>query len=334
MANEWHQVSKRLMNNSPKTINQAVSDAVTEGLSKKNKSLPSWLFYDEEGDKLFQQIMGMPEYYLTDSELQIFQIHKSEILNAFKENSLGFNLIEFGAGDGMKTEVLLQHFTKQKANFTYKPVDISASVLEQLTERMSKSVPDLSIEPINKEYFSALEALNADRKNPMIVLFMGANIGNFSLPEAHQFVKKIADSLRPQDQLMIGFDLKKNPDLIIKAYDDDQGITTAFNMNLLTRLNKELEADFVLDKFMHYPYYDPQTGTTKSFIVSKEKQTINFKAIEQSFRMKAWEPIHVEFSQKFDEDMISDLAISAGLSVEKYFYDEQKYFADVILKKL
>ncbi len=322
------------MNDSIKTINTAVADAVSEGLSKKHKSLPSWLFYDKEGDRLFQQIMAMPEYYLTDSEFQIFQNHKSEILKTFKGGSSGFNLIEFGAGDGMKTEVLLKHFTEQKANFTYKPVDISASVLQQLTNRMSKSVPDLSIEPINKEYFSALDTLNADRKNPMIVLFMGANIGNFALKEAHQFVKKIADSLRPEDQLMIGFDLKKNPNMILQAYNDEEGITTAFNMNLLTRLNRELESDFDLDQFMHYPYYDPQTGTTKSFIVSKLEQTVNCKAIGQSFVFKAWEPMHVEFSQKFDEEMIDELAGFAGLSVDRYFYDELKYFADVVLKKL
>ncbi len=321
------------MNDSIKTINPAVVDAITDGLSNKNKSLPSWLFYDEEGDRLFQQIMAMPEYYLTDSEFQIFQNHKSDILEVFTRNSIGFNLIEFGAGDGMKTEVLLKHFMAQKANFSYKPVDISASVLGQLTERMSKSVPELSIEPINKEYFLALDTLNTDRENPMIVLFMGANIGNFALPEAHQFVKKIADALRPKDKVMIGFDLKKDPNMILSAYNDEQGITTAFNMNLLTRLNNELEADFNLDQFMHYPYYDPQSGTTKSFIVSKEKQTINFRAINQSFHFKAWEPIHVEFSQKFDEEMISELASFAGLSVEQYFYDEKKYFADVVLKK-
>ncbi|PTB91071.1 L-histidine N(alpha)-methyltransferase, partial [Marivirga lumbricoides] len=133
------------------------------------------------------------------------------------------------------------------------------SVLEQLTERMRKSVPDLAIEPINKKYFSALEALNVDRENPMIVLFMGANIGNFELNEAEDFVKKIANALRKDDQLMIGFDLKKNPNMILEAYNDKKGITTSFNMNLLTRLNSELEADFEPDRFMHYPYYDPQT---------------------------------------------------------------------------
>ncbi|MBK6266180.1 L-histidine N(alpha)-methyltransferase [Marivirga sp. S37H4] len=317
-----------------KKINQAVANEVINGLSRKNKSLPSWLFYDEEGDKLFQQIMNMPEYYLTDSEYQIFQNYKADILSVFTENSRGFNLIEFGAGDGMKTEVLLKYFTSQKANFTYKPVDISASVLDQLANRMKQSVPDLSIEPINKEYFSALEALNSDRKNPMIVLFMGANIGNFALSEAKDFVRKIAGSLRSQDQLMIGFDLKKNPNMILDAYNDAAGITTAFNMNLLTRLNRELEANFELDKFMHYPYYDPQTGTAKSFIVSKEEQTVSFNTLNESFDFKAWEPIHVEFSQKFDEEMIAELARQAGLSVEKYFYDNKKYFADVVLKKV
>ncbi len=317
-----------------KKVNQAVADEVINGLSKKNKSLPSWLFYDAEGDKLFQQIMAMPEYYLTDSEYQIFQNNKADILSAFTENSKGFNLIEFGAGDGMKTEVLLKYFTSQKADFTYKPVDISGSVLDQLTARMKQSVPELSIEPLNEEYFSALDGLNTDRKNPMIVLFMGANIGNFELGEAKDFVKKIAASLRPEDQLMIGFDLKKNPNMIIEAYNDAAGITTAFNMNLLTRLNRELDADFELQNFMHYPYYDPQTGTTKSFLVSKQEQKVSFEAINESFDFKAWEPIHVEFSQKFDEEMIADLAQYAGLSVEKYFYDDKKYFADVVLKKL
>lgn len=322
------------MIDSTKTYNKAVADEVLSGLSQKNKSLPSWLFYDEQGDKIFQQIMAMPEYYLTDSELQIFQTNKEEILSVFKGASEGFNLIEFGAGDGMKTEVLLKHFTTQKANFTYKPVDISASVLEQLTQRMRRSVPDLDIEAINKEYFEALEALNVDRKHPMIVLFMGANIGNFELNDAKSFVKKIANSLRKEDQLMIGFDLKKNPNMILDAYNDKQGITTSFNMNLLTRLNNELEADFDLDKFMHYPYYDPQTGTTKSFIVSKEEQTVSFEALNKSFNFKAWEPLHVEFSQKFDEEMIAELANKAGLSVERYFYDDKKYFADVVLKKI
>lgn len=314
-------------------INSAVAKEVVEGFSKKHKSLPSWLFYDAEGDKIFQKIMAMPEYYLTDAEYEIFETQKEEILAGFSATSKTFNLIEFGAGDGLKTEVLLKHFTHQKVNFTYRPVDISGSVLKQLKARMQKSMPSLKIDPINKEYFDALEELNVERQNPIIVLFMGANIGNFHISDAELFVKKIADALKPGDQLMIGFDLKKDPNLILDAYFDKAGITTAFNMNLLKRLNKELSADFDTHQFIHYPYYDPQTGTAKSFIVSKIAQQVNFEALNKSFHFKAWEPIHVEFSQKFDQEMIEALAIKADLKVVKYYHDKKKYFADVLLIK-
>ncbi len=313
--------------------NSVVAKEVINGLSKKQKSLPSWLFYDAEGDKIFQQIMAMPEYYLTNAEYEIFQNQKVAILKHFLSTSNAFNLIEFGAGDGLKTEVLLKHFTDNQIDFNYRPVDISYSVLKQLEERMQKSMPSLKIDPVNKEYFSALEELNHDRQNPMIVLFMGANIGNFHISEAELFVSKIAASFKAGDQLMIGFDLKKNPNLILDAYFDAGGITTRFNMNLLSRLNRELSADFDINQFMHYPYYDPQTGTAKSFIVSKIEQSIHFANLDKTFHFKAWEPIHVEFSQKFDKEMIEELAAKAGLKVAEYFYDEKKYFADVLLKK-
>jgi len=314
-------------------LNSVVAKEVVEGLSKKNKSLPSWLFYDEEGDKIFQQIMAMPEYYLTDCEYEIFQEQKSAILKSFSADSPEFNLIEFGAGDGLKTEILLKHFTSEEINFTYRPVDISASVLKQLKKRMQKSLPTLAIDPINKEYFEALDELNEDRKNPVIVLFLGANIGNFHISDAELFVKKIADNLREGDKLMIGFDLKKDPNLILDAYYDKAGITTEFNMNLLRRLNREFSANFDTETFIHYPYYDPQTGTAKSFFVSKMEQHIHFADLEKSFHFKAWEPIHVEFSQKFDHEMIENLATKADLKVEHYFYDSKNYFADVLLAK-
>ncbi|WKV12484.1 L-histidine N(alpha)-methyltransferase [Marivirga harenae] len=314
-------------------INFSVGDAVKEGLTQKEKSLPSWLFYDAEGDRLFQEIMNMPEYYLTNCEYDIFQKYKDEILSIISTDADGFNLIEFGAGDGLKTEILLKHFVAEKANFNYKPVDISQNVLNLLQERMQKSIPDLDIKPINKEYFSALDALNAERKNPMVVLFMGGNIGNFELPAAQSFVNHISSKLRKGDRIIMGFDMKKDPEMIRNAYNDKQGITRLFNMNLLKRLNSELDANFNLEEFKHYPSYDPQTGTTKSFLISQKEQEVNLKFINTTVHFKAWELIHVEVSQKFDEDMIETLATRAGLKVEKYFYDEKKYFADVIMRK-
>jgi dimethylhistidine N-methyltransferase len=319
--------------NTTEKLNFSVADAVKEGLTQKEKSLPSWLFYDAEGDRLFQEIMNMPEYYLTNCEYDIFQKHKDDILSIISADAAGFNLIEFGAGDGMKTEIILKHFVKQNATFNYKPVDISENVLNLLQERMQKSIPDLDIEPINKEYFSALDALNEARKNPMVVLFMGGNIGNFEIEDAQSFVNQIANKLRTGDRIIMGFDMKKDPEMILSAYNDKQGITRQFNMNLLTRLNNELEADFDLEQFKHYPCYDPQTGTTKSFLISQKNQTVELKAIDTTINFKAWEHIHVEVSQKFDEDMIENMAKEAGLTVEKYFYDEKKYFADVVMRK-
>ncbi|HET8861566.1 L-histidine N(alpha)-methyltransferase [Marivirga sp.] len=319
--------------NTTEKISFSVAEAVKEGLTKKEKSLPSWLFYDAEGDRLFQEIMNMPEYYLTNCEFDIFQKYKQEILSIISSGTDGFNLIEFGAGDGLKTEILLKHFVEQSATFNYKPVDISENVLNLLQERMKKSIPDLDIEPINKEYFSALDSLNEARKNPMVVLFMGGNIGNFLLEDAQSFVNEIANKLRTGDRIIMGFDMKKDPEMIRSAYNDAQGITRQFNMNLLKRLNNKLDADFNLDEFKHYPSYDPQTGTTKSFLISKKQQTVQLKAIDTTINFKAWEHIHVEVSQKFDEDLIENMATEAGLTVEKYFYDDKNYFADVVMRK-
>lgn len=315
------------------TFNQTIQSEVLKGLTASKKTLPSWLFYDENGDRLFQEIMQMPEYYLTNCEFDIFTLHKEAILKNFQQNNTAFNLIEFGAGDGLKTEILLDHFTSKQADFTYKPVDISASVLEQLQERMQKSIPSLNIEPVSMEYFDALEMLNKDRENPMIILFLGSNIGNFEINDAGIFLKKISEKLRSGDKIMLGMDLKKDPEQIRNAYDDEAGITKAFNMNLLTRLNNELGADFVLDSYKHYPLYDPETGTAKSFIVSLEEQDVTFESMQKTIHFDQWELLHVEVSQKFDKTMIEQMAKNAGFTINEYFYDEKNYFTDVIFEK-
>jgi dimethylhistidine N-methyltransferase len=311
----------------------AVAKAVLAGFSKSPKRLPSWLFYDETGDKIFQAIMRMPEYYLTACEYEILQVHQAALRKRMVEAGTPFNLVELGAGDGLKTEILLKQLRDHRVPFSFFPVDVSKSVLWQLEERLRQSVPDLDIHPVHAKYQDALQAL-AEDKPRKVILFMGANIGNFVSSEAATFVSDIAGSMGESDQLLIGFDLKKDPRLIQAAYDDSQGITRDFNMNLLVRLNRELGAHFQLDQFRHYPYYDPESGMTRSYLVSLKAQDVTIEALEQPVHFDRWEVIHTEVSQKYDSDMIERLAESAGLVITDTFYDCKHYFCDVLLSKI
>lgn len=311
-----------------------IAHAVLEGFKRSPKRLPSWLFYDETGDKIFQAIMRMPEYYLTSCEYEIFQTHKEQLINCFSANRKPFDLVELGAGDGIKTEILLKSLLGQKHEFSYIPVDVSGAVLAQLEERLKNAHPELDIRPLNKRYRDAMNTLNEEDPSRKIYLFLGANIGNFLLDEAVTFLRDISLAMSIEDQILIGFDLKKDPRLIQAAYDDPHGVTSDFNKNLLVRLNRELGADFKIDQFKHYPLYDPETGTTKSYLVSLKDQEIYFEALDETINFKMWELIHTEVSQKYDEDMIHKLASDAGFEVVEFFYDCRHYFTDVLLRKI
>ena len=312
-------------------LNPAVVDAVAKGLTAKPKSLPSWLFYDENGDSLFQQIMRMPEYYPTRCEYDILQQNKEDFLKYFTSHTRSFRLIELGAGDGLKTEILLKHFISRQADFIYLPVDISANALDKLANRLTTALPTLRIEPLNKNYDEALEFLHGCEEKK-VILFMGANIGNFTIPEAAQFLKRLVVPLSKNDLLLIGFDLKKDPRIIQEAYDDPRGLTSNFNLNILTRLNRELAADFNAADFSHYPYYDPETGATKSFLISMKDQSVRIEALERTVHFSLWEPIHTEVSQKYDAEMIRKLMAITGLKTTGFFYDSDRYFCDVLVE--
>ena len=306
-----------------------VAEAVIDGFAKSPKRLPSWLFYDATGDKIFQAIMQMPEYYLTQCEVSVFEKYKVELLQKFIKNGSPFNLVELGAGDGMKTEILLKYFISEGLKFRYSPIDVSETVLLQLQVRLKQSIPELSMTPIHNRYTEGITSLTDDELRK-VFLFLGANIGNFDVEGATQFLSSIAARMGHEDLLLVGFDLKKDPRIISSAYDDPHGITNDFNLNLLTRLNRELGADFKLDQFSHNPFYDPSTGTTKSYLVSLEDQEVYLEACDEVVRFDQWEVIHTEVSQKYDVRMIEELAANAGLSIIDIFYDDRKYFCDVL----
>ncbi len=301
---------------------------VLDGLSANPKILSSKYFYDKRGSELFQDIMRMPEYYPTDVEYEIFQTHKHSLLEIFSPNGRPFRLVEFGAGDGLKTKVLLSHFLNEHADFTYMPIDISKDVLDLLYDDLKSQFPNLSVQPIVNDYFKAMKKVNKLDDTPKAVLFLGSNIGNFIENEAISFLRRLRTLLSPSDILLTGFDLKKDPKIILDAYDDPSGVTKAFNLNLLNRINRELGGNFDLDAFDHYANYDPISGETKSYIFSKVDQSVFIGALNRGFHFQAWEPIWTELSQKYSIETIQRLAREADFSVATHFFDEKRYFAD------
>ena len=312
-------------------IGQFAAD-VLKGLTSSPKVLSSKYFYDDQGSRLFQQIMRLPEYYLTGCEMEIFVGQTEEILQAFSAGAESFDLIELGAGDGTKTAVLVDHFLKRGVDLTYSPIDISIQALDQLSLKFTAKFPDLRIEALRGDYFRILESLKNGGGRPKILLFLGSNIGNFSRAEAIDFFRQLRAVMNDNDLLFVGFDLQKDPHVIVRAYDDSQGITAAFNLNLLCRINRELGANFELDKFSHYAIYRPVECAARSFLISREKQSAFIEALDRSFDFEPWEAIFVEISQKYNLRMIEEFASEGGFTVVMNFFDSRKYYTDSLWK--
>jgi L-histidine N-alpha-methyltransferase len=303
---------------------------IAAGLRQTPKTLSSKFFYDEAGSQLFQQIMALPEYYPTRTEFSILEKYGPELVAQWS-GAEPLLLLELGAGDGLKTKLLLRALLAAEADFTYSPVDISASAVQGLADSLRQELPALQVAPVVAEYEAALDQLRtqAGRK---AVLFLGSNIGNFHPVARQQFLATLAAPLAADDVLLIGFDLQKNPRQIRAAYDDAQGVTAAFNLNLLTRLNRELGADFELANWQHYTDYDPLTGAVRSYLVSTCAQRLTLSALPgETFEFAPWEVIHTENSYKFTRAQIEALAAAAGLQVQHFLTDEEGWFADVVL---
>jgi len=298
---------------------------VREGLAASEKFLSSKYFYDQSGDRLFQAIMTSPEYYLTNAELEIFSQQKEAIRDALPHDI--FDLVELGAGDGFKTQVLLEHFVARGTRFEYLPVDISDNALMGLKDKLQHSIPELIVKPVQGDYLDALNRLPSSG-HPRVILFLGSNIGNFPPPRAVQFLRTIRNRMDQHDALLIGFDLKKHPKVILAAYNDAAGHTRSFNLNLLVRINRELGGQFDLDQFEHFPTYDPQTGATKSFLISQVDQQVPIAAIGETFSFRAGESIFMEISQKYSPADLDELAAATGFVIKQVFIDSRQYFAD------
>lgn len=306
---------------------------VAQGLHQSPKKLSSRFFYDAKGSRLFQQIMELPEYYLTELEHEILDKQRKEILYAFGATS-PFQLIDLGAGDALKTKLLLKELMVQKTEFSFVPLDISPEQLVRLLEELEEVYPSLSVTGLAAEYFQGLAWLHQNRQTRKLVLFLGSNIGNFSPQEAHQFLCELRNSLAPEDRLLLGVDLRKDPEKIRLAYDDAAGVTSAFNLNLLHRINQELQADFNLEQFQHFAEYNPLEGTMRSFLISKQEQDVHVGALQKTFHFDAWEAIHTESSYKYTVTQLREMAASCRLVIEDIFTDPSHGFADLLLRPI
>lgn len=304
---------------------------VEEGLNSSPKTLPSKYFYDKKGDQLFIEIMNMPEYYLTRAEMDIFKNQTDEIIDALEVRpDQYFEFIELGAGDGTKTRELLKALNSKGYQFDYFPVDISQNALDGLEEMLSDYLPEVNVKKLQGDYFKMLSSLK-DSKQPKVVLFLGSNIGNMPDDVAHNFIYSLGSNLHPGDRLLLGVDLIKAREIVLPAYNDKAGITRAFNLNLLSRINKELGGDFSIDHFEHAPEYTEEDGIARSFLKSKRAQTVYIRSIDRSFHFEAGEKIHTEISRKYNDKVLTQIIEDTDFSIAHQLTDKQGLFADYVL---
>ncbi len=301
---------------------------VLSGLSEHPKRLSSRWFYDAEGSRLFQRIMSVPAYYLTGCEREVLETHGAELAARFAGRPV--DLVDLGAGDGAKTAILLEHLRRAGADLRYVPVDISVDAMEGLVPAMEARYPGLVVEGVVAEYTQALTWLKRQDSRPRLALFLGSNIGNFDKPRARAMLHRLWSSLAEGDQVFIGFDLKKDIEVLLAAYNDPEGVTRAFNLNLLSRINRELGGGFELPKWRHFGTYNVFTGAMESYLVSLEPQSVQIEALRHSFRFDAWEPVHTEYSYKYLPRDIRSLAESTGFVIEALYTDRRGWFCDAL----
>lgn len=306
---------------------------VDAGLSARRKKLPSQYFYDAVGDALFRKIMSMPEYYLTRAEDEIFREKTQQLIDAFNVHRDNFfEIIELGPGDGKKSKKLLKQLVKQNYHFIYHPVDISANALEHLESTLNQEIPELETKPKQGLYIDALASLKqSDHKK--VVLFLGSNLGNLSDEQASEFLYEMGANFQHDDVLLLGVDLKKHKEIILPAYDDPQGITASFNLNILHRINRELDANFKPENFEHQPEYLEDEGIANSYLTSLVSQSVYIASLDKSYDFAAGEKIHTEISRKYDEEVLNRIIKDTDFILDDKITDSLEYFADYILKR-
>ncbi len=305
---------------------EAIVEEIIESLSQAQKTLSCKYFYDEKGSDLFEEIVELDEYYLTRTETSIMNNNIEEISRLIGKNCI---LIEPGSGSGQKIKILLDNLIFPSA---YVPIDISESYVKDSANKLSKNYPDLKILPIIADYTGEfkLPGFNFEHEN-LVVYYPGSTIGNFSPEKAKEFLKKIAHMCGKDSYLLLGIDLKKDKEVLEKAYNDGSGITRKFNINILENLNNLIESNFELDQWAHKAFFNEDKSRIEMHLVSKEKQNVNINGYTVSFNKG--ETIHTENSHKYSIDKFCEL-ISDDYRMNKVWTDKENKFAVLLFQSI
>lgn len=325
-------------NNERFIVNNEFSKDVESGLNDKQKHISPKFFYDKKGSKLFEEICKQPEYYLNRTESQILKNSVDEILEIIGDEEI--SLVELGNGNSLKTRILLGPLLSGLKNVSYFPIDVSLKMLKKSISDLFSEYANLKIYGICSDYVTGLVKINDFMKSKKnvpkrkFIIFLGSSIGNFDPKQAQIFLRSIAKYVKKDDLLLIGIDLEKDKSILDRAYNDKNGITAKFNLNVLSRINKELDGEFKVSNFEHESFYNANKHRIEMHLISKIDQQVRIQAIGKTFHFKKGETIHTENSYKYSLDRLEKLVGKSGLQVVKNFVDPKKQYTLILLKKI
>lgn len=321
-----------------KVKEEADKQDVISGLRKKIKSLPARYFYDQLGSQLFEQICELPEYYPTRTEASILSQYAQDIV----QKTQVMEIVELGSGSSTKTRYLLDAYPTERPLY-YTPVDVSGSILKTSAYELLKDYPQLKIKGKVATYNQALQQLNTYFLGKRIIIFLGSSIGNFDSEECDRLIEKINTSLNSGDYFLLGIDLQKPLDILLAAYNDAQGVTAAFNLNMLQHLNNRFQANFDLNKFKHEAIYNQTAQQIEMYLISQQAQSVTFASLDLTIEFEPQERILTEISRKFDlqqmKEYLSNYSHSingdrtSNLKLVQTYTDPQQWFGLLLCQK-
>jgi L-histidine N-alpha-methyltransferase len=308
----------------PAIASSPIGAEVLNGLSERPKSLSPWLFYDQEGSRLFEAITELPEYYVTRTERQILARHADEIILA-AAGGRDLSLIELGAGTATKTGLLLDAVVRLQGSVSYHPIDVSETALEEARTRLEAELPEVTVEPIVADYTEGMRHA-ASAAGRRLVLYIGSSIGNFAPADAIEVLRGVRAQLEPGDCLLLGTDMVKEQDMLLAAYDDAAGVTAEFNKNMLVRINRELDGNFNPRFFRHQARWNEEHSRIEMHLESLLAQRVAIRALDMEVSFSRGETIHTENSYKFTDQRVLSLLTRAGFKLRQQWSDANRWF--------